>query len=159
MTVRFLGTFLADPPEVPWPVVVFVAGQLGIADPSCVKDYGSRPMTAHEHQWDIIALIGPGVLARWAGGLGATSWTFPGARWGGLIQSRGGRTSLSGVFLGREGSVGDFGGVVGDRVCWFGCGRPGGLGCRSGSSGGVAVGVGFGHFVYQFDSVLIFDGS
>jgi len=34
-------------------VVVFVAGQLGIADPSCVKDYGSRPMTAHEHQWDI----------------------------------------------------------------------------------------------------------
>lgn len=52
-TVRFLGTFLTDPLDVPWPVVVFVAGQLGIADPSCVKDYGSRPMTAHEHQWDI----------------------------------------------------------------------------------------------------------
>lgn len=33
--------------------VVFVAGQLGIADPTCVKDYGSRPMTAREHQWDI----------------------------------------------------------------------------------------------------------
>jgi hypothetical protein len=52
-TVRFLGTFLADPLDVPWPVVVFVAEQLGIGDPSCVKDYGSRPMTAYEHQWDI----------------------------------------------------------------------------------------------------------
>ncbi|MDQ2729259.1 MAG: DUF4158 domain-containing protein, partial [Actinomycetota bacterium] len=36
-SVRFLGTFLVEPLEVPWPVVVFVAGQLGIADPSCVK--------------------------------------------------------------------------------------------------------------------------
>jgi Domain of unknown function (DUF4158) len=52
-TVRFLGTFLADPVDVPWPVVLFVADQLGIADPSCVKDYGSRPMTAYEHQWEI----------------------------------------------------------------------------------------------------------
>ena len=52
-TVRFLGGFLVDPLDVPWSVVVFVAGQLGIVDPSCVKDYGSRPMTAHEHQWDI----------------------------------------------------------------------------------------------------------
>jgi hypothetical protein len=33
---------------VPWPVVEFVAGQLGIADPSCVKTYGSRPMTAYD---------------------------------------------------------------------------------------------------------------
>ena len=49
-TVRFLGTFLTDPLEVPWSVVVFVAGQFGIADPSCVKDYGSRPITVHEHQ-------------------------------------------------------------------------------------------------------------
>jgi hypothetical protein len=52
-TVRFLGGFLVDPLDVPWSVVVFVAGQLGIVDPSCVTGYGSRPMTAHEHQWDI----------------------------------------------------------------------------------------------------------
>lgn len=52
-TVRFLGTFLADPVDVPWPVVIFVAEQLGIGDASCVKDYGSRPMTVYEHQWEI----------------------------------------------------------------------------------------------------------
>lgn len=52
-TVRFLGTFLDDPVDVPWVVVVFVAGQLGVTDPSCVKGYGARPMTICEHQWDI----------------------------------------------------------------------------------------------------------
>jgi hypothetical protein len=41
-TVCFLGTFLADPLEVPWPVVVFVAGQLGIADASVMKTYAAR---------------------------------------------------------------------------------------------------------------------
>jgi len=52
-TVRFLGTFLDDPVDVPWAAVVFVAGQLGIVDPSCVKGYGARPMTVYQHQWDI----------------------------------------------------------------------------------------------------------
>jgi TnpA family transposase len=52
-TVRFLGTFLADPLDLPWPVVVFVAGQLGIADASVVKRYVARQMTAYEQQWDI----------------------------------------------------------------------------------------------------------
>jgi len=41
-TVRFLGTFLVDPLDVPWVVVEFLAGQLGIADASVVKIYGSR---------------------------------------------------------------------------------------------------------------------
>jgi Domain of unknown function (DUF4158) len=37
VTVRFLG--LLDPVDVPTVVVDFVAGQLGIDDPSCVKRY------------------------------------------------------------------------------------------------------------------------
>ena len=45
MTVRSLGTFLTDPLDVPMSVLDFVAEQLGIADPSCVKAY----MGAAEH--------------------------------------------------------------------------------------------------------------
>jgi len=36
-TVRYVGRFLEDPLDVPWPVVEYLAGQLGIADTSCVK--------------------------------------------------------------------------------------------------------------------------
>ena len=36
-TVRQLGAFLADPVDVPTQVVDYVAGQLGIGDPSCAK--------------------------------------------------------------------------------------------------------------------------
>ena len=53
-TVRFLGTFLSpDPLDVPWSVVDYLAGQLDIADPSVVKRYTARPMTAYEHAWEI----------------------------------------------------------------------------------------------------------
>ena len=53
-TVRFLGTFLSsDPLDVPWNVVDYLAGQLGIADPSVVKRYTDRQMTAYEHAWEI----------------------------------------------------------------------------------------------------------
>ena len=53
-TVRFLGTFLSpDPLDVPWNVVDYLAGQLGIADPSVVKRYTDRRMTAYEHAWEI----------------------------------------------------------------------------------------------------------
>jgi hypothetical protein len=52
-TVRYVGRFLEDPSDVPWPVVEYVAEQLGIADTSCVKRYTDRAMTAYEHctQW------------------------------------------------------------------------------------------------------------
>lgn len=36
-TVRWLGTFLTDPLDVPLVVLDYVAAQVGVADPSCVK--------------------------------------------------------------------------------------------------------------------------
>jgi hypothetical protein len=39
-TLLFIGRFLADPTDVPTEVVDYLAEQLDIADPSCVKDYG-----------------------------------------------------------------------------------------------------------------------
>ncbi|MEV4248283.1 DUF4158 domain-containing protein [Streptosporangium canum] len=44
-TVRMLGTFLADPLDVPQVVVDFAAEQLGIDDPSCIKQYAERSET------------------------------------------------------------------------------------------------------------------
>ncbi len=41
-TARYLGGFLEDPLDVPWPVVEYLAEQLGISDPSCVKRYIDR---------------------------------------------------------------------------------------------------------------------
>ncbi|MEU0484848.1 DUF4158 domain-containing protein [Streptosporangium sp. NPDC006013] len=38
---------------MPWPVVDYLAVQLGIVDPSQVKRYGVRPKTAYEHAWMI----------------------------------------------------------------------------------------------------------
>jgi Domain of unknown function (DUF4158) len=45
---RYLGTFLADPTDVPTEVLDFLA-QLRIADPSCIKQYAARPAT----QWSM----------------------------------------------------------------------------------------------------------
>ena len=52
-TVRYIGVFLEDPLEGPWGVVEYLAGQLGIQDPSCVKGYTERGKTAYEHAWEI----------------------------------------------------------------------------------------------------------
>jgi TnpA family transposase len=48
-TVRFLGTFLVDPIEVPSIVVAHIAPQLGISDVSCLPRYLDRPGTHWEH--------------------------------------------------------------------------------------------------------------
>lgn len=53
VTVRFIGTFLADPLDVPVEVLDYVAEQLTIADPSCVKRYTEREKTRLEHAWEI----------------------------------------------------------------------------------------------------------
>ena len=48
-TVRFLGTFLPDPTDVPWSVAAHLAAQLAIADPGVLKSYASRDATNREH--------------------------------------------------------------------------------------------------------------
>ncbi len=49
-TARYIGRFLADPLEgVPPEVTGYLAGQLRIADPSCVKKYAQRQQTHLDH--------------------------------------------------------------------------------------------------------------
>jgi hypothetical protein len=57
-TVRYLGTFLPDPLDVPTAVLERLAGQLQIADPSCVKRYTERRTTPFEHREEIKAAYG-----------------------------------------------------------------------------------------------------
>ncbi|MEV4183632.1 DUF4158 domain-containing protein [Streptosporangium canum] len=57
-TVRMLGTFLSDAGDVPHVAVEYVAEQLGVADPSCIKHYRERLPTQHEHAREIRALLG-----------------------------------------------------------------------------------------------------
>jgi len=66
-TVRYIGRFLADPLEgVPTEVIDFLAGQLGIADPSCVKRYAQREPTHREHAGKIQKALGLKDFARTA---------------------------------------------------------------------------------------------
>ena len=51
-TVRFLGTFLPNPLDVPTEVLVYQAGQLGL-DVSGLRAYAEREMTPLEHAWEI----------------------------------------------------------------------------------------------------------
>ena len=53
VTVRYVGAFLEDPLDVPGAVLDFVAGQLEIDDPSCVKAYTEREKTRFDHAWEI----------------------------------------------------------------------------------------------------------
>ncbi|MGI8806704.1 MAG: DUF4158 domain-containing protein [Acidimicrobiales bacterium] len=52
-TARYLGTFLADPLDVPRAVLDYLSGQLEVADPSCAKRYTERAKTRFEHMWEI----------------------------------------------------------------------------------------------------------
>src|SRR5450755_2707984 len=58
VTVRHVGAFLADPLDVPLVVLGYVAAQIGVTDPSCVKRYTERDKTRLEHQWEIAGVHG-----------------------------------------------------------------------------------------------------
>lgn len=75
VTVRYLGTFLIDPLDVPTEVTDYVAGQLGIADPSCVKRYTERRTTRFEHADEIKRAYGLRDFAEAEGEL--TAWMDP----------------------------------------------------------------------------------
>ena len=47
--MRFLGTFLDDPLDVPLVVLDYLAAQLDVADASSVKRYLDREKTRFEH--------------------------------------------------------------------------------------------------------------
>ena len=73
-TVRFLGTFLAEPTAVPANVVAYVAAQIGVRDVASLADYAARATTAREHAAEIRRVYGyrdftdPGAsfgLVRW----------------------------------------------------------------------------------------------
>jgi TnpA family transposase len=51
-TVRFLGTFLADPGDVPGEVVDYIAAQLDV-DAASMSTYTQREKTRLEHRWEI----------------------------------------------------------------------------------------------------------
>lgn len=57
-TVRFLGTFLADPTDVPPGAVVYVARQIRVKHPVCLVHYGERPATHREHAGEIQRVYG-----------------------------------------------------------------------------------------------------
>ncbi|GCE12936.1 Tn3 family transposase [Tengunoibacter tsumagoiensis] len=52
-TVRFLGTFLSDPINIPIGVIRYVAEQLTIADPGCITHYAERVQTHQDHAQEI----------------------------------------------------------------------------------------------------------
>lgn len=58
VTVRYLGMFLPDPLDVPADVVEYLAEQLDIADPTCVKSYTERKQTRYDHQDEIVRCDG-----------------------------------------------------------------------------------------------------
>jgi hypothetical protein len=84
-TVRLLGTFLADPVDVPDDVGDCIAAQLDVAA-SCLTTYAEREKTGLEHQWEIAREYGyrdfldvEAELVRWVDDLAWTTGEGPNA--------------------------------------------------------------------------------
>ena len=57
-TVKFLGTFLTDPTDVPDGVMAYLAQQLSIAEINCLPRYLERETTSREHSAEIKKIYG-----------------------------------------------------------------------------------------------------
>jgi uncharacterized protein DUF4158 len=71
VTVRHLGMFLPDPLDVPLELVEYLAEQLGIDDPSCVKSYLGCSQGKHRTRHGLIrneVPAGSGIGRGWEGG-------------------------------------------------------------------------------------------
>ena len=80
-TVRFLGTFLAHPTDVPAIVARTVSREVAVSDPGCLERYARRAQTHREHAREIQCVYGyrdfsdptaRGELVAW---LDARAWT------------------------------------------------------------------------------------
>lgn len=92
-TMRYRGTFLADPTDVPTGVIDYVAGQVGAPDPSCVKGYLGRRTTRFDHAAEITAAYGyrefagaKAELARWIDDRAWTTGEGPTALFAGAVR-------------------------------------------------------------------------
>ena len=73
-TVRFLGTFLVDPTDVPSGIVAYLCRQLGMPDSACLPRYLDRPSTHHEHADEITQRYGYQDFHTPAGTFGLVRW-------------------------------------------------------------------------------------
>src|SRR5918911_3155723 len=76
-TVRFLGTFLADPTDVPAGAVAYVAAQLGLRGVADLAAYAARPGTAWEHAAEIKRVYGYREFTEPAEYFGLVRWLYP----------------------------------------------------------------------------------
>lgn len=75
-TVRFLGTFLADPTSVPSGAVNRVARQIGIEHTGCLVHYARRPATHREHATEIQRVYGYRNFGEQPGYLRFVRWLY-----------------------------------------------------------------------------------
>jgi Domain of unknown function (DUF4158) len=76
VSVRFLGTFLDNPINVPPGVVIEIATQLGIFDIECLPRYLERPLTRWEHQSEIKQYYGYQDFSKQTGHWRLVRWLY-----------------------------------------------------------------------------------
>lgn len=81
-TVRFLGTFLANPTEVPPGVVSYLSHQLALPDPTCLSQYLLRAATHQEHAREIQQHYGYQDFYTQPGYFRLVRWLYVQAWWG-----------------------------------------------------------------------------
>jgi Domain of unknown function (DUF4158) len=144
VTVRHLGMFLPDPLDVPLELVEYLAEQLGIDDPSCVKSYLDRRMTRFEHADEVQQEYGltafadvEAELAAWIADQAWMTGDGPKAIFSGAVAWLRARQALLPGITTLERLVTE-GRRVADQRLWFPARRPGSgvdMGNAAGASG------------------------